>query len=129
MAARNLYTQLTSNASLYSVFPFTLRQHPDPSRAKLGVAELVTNGILEPCPVILEKSPKAVVVRRTVTVFVKEAGEVVVLGGGEGECKVMWVKSERGIKQGGEVEKWVGAEGIKVVEWKRVEGEKMDIEM
>lgn len=77
---------------------------------------------------ILEKSPKAVVVRRTVTVFVKKSGEVIVLGGGEGECKVMWVKSERGMKQGGEVEKWIGAEGVKVVELKRVEGEKMDIE-
>src|SRR5205814_2843619 len=28
-ATRNLFTQLTSNASLYPVFPFTLRQHPN----------------------------------------------------------------------------------------------------
>ena len=129
MAARNLFTQLTSNPSLYSVFPFTLRQHPDPARAKLGIAELVTHGILQPCPIILEKSPKAVVVRRTVTVFVKKSGEVVVLGGGEQECKTMWVRSERGVRQGGELERWVGAQGIKVVELKRVEGEKMEIEV
>lgn len=125
MAARNLFTQLTSNPSLYSVFPFTLRQHPDPSRAKLGVAELVTHGILQPCPVILEKDPKAVVVRRTITVFVKKAGEVVLLGGGETECKVMWVRSERGVRPSGELERWVGAEGVKVVELKSLQAENM----
>ena len=128
MATRNLFTQLTSNPSLYSVFPFTLRQHPDPARAKLGVAELVTHGILQPCPIITEKNAKAVVVRRTVTVFVRKSGEVVVLGGGEQECKTMWVRSERGVKQGGELETWVGAKGIKITELKIVEGEKMVIE-
>ena len=66
--------------------------------------------------------------RRTLTVLVRKSGEVVFLGGGEQECKTMWVRSERGVRPGGELERWVGAEGIKVVELKRVEGEKMEIE-
>src|SRR5262245_58135881 len=97
-ATRALFTQLTSNNSLYSVFPFTLRQPPSPARAKLGVTELVTHGILLPCPVILEKAQSAVVVRRTVTVFIRSANEVVLLGGGEQESKVMWVRSDRSLR-------------------------------
>ena len=128
IATRNLFTQLTSNASLYSVFPFTLRHHPDPSRAKLGVAELVTYGILQPCSVLTEKSQKAVVVRRTITVFVRKRGEILILGGGEQEARVMWVRSEKGVRPGGGLEKAVRGEGIKVIELKRIEGEKMDIE-
>lgn len=69
------------------------------------------------------------VVRRTITIFVRKSGEVVILGGGEQECKTMWVRSERGLRQGGELERWVGAEGIKVVELRRAESEKMEIEL
>ena len=128
MATRNLFSQLTSNPSLYSVFPFTLRQHTQIARARLGVAELVTHGILQPCPVLLEKSPHAVVVRRTVTILVRKQGEIVVLGGGENEVKVMWVRSGKGIQSGGELERAVRGDGVKVVELKRAEEEKMDIE-
>jgi hypothetical protein len=128
IATRNLFTQLTSNASLYSVFPFTLRHHPDLSRAKLGVAELVTHGILQPCPIVIEKSQKAIVVRRTITVFLRKAGEIVILGGGEQEASVMWVKSKKGVRAGGELERAVKGEGVKVIELKRVESEKMDLE-
>jgi metalloprotease ARX1 len=127
-ATRNLFTQLTSDASLYSVFPFTLRQHADPARAKLGVAELVTHGILQPCPILMEKSQKAIVVRRTVTIFIRKRGEALVLGGGEQEARVMWVRSEKGVRVGGELERAIRGEGVKVVELKRVEGEKMDLE-
>ena len=127
-ATRTLFTKLTSDPSMYSVFPFTLRQHPDPARAKLGIAELVTHGILQPYPVLLEKSQNATVVRRTLTMLVRKAGEVVVLGGGEQEVGVMWVKSEKGVRVGGELEKAVKGEGAKVIELRRVEGEKMDLE-
>lgn len=128
MATRALFTQLTSNNLLYSVFPFTLRHHPTLARARLGVAELVTHDVLHPCPVVLEKSHNAVVVRRTVTIFVRKPDELVILGGGEQEAKIMWVRSERGLKAGGELERAVKGEGVKVVELKRVEGEKMEIE-
>jgi metalloprotease ARX1 len=127
-ATRSLFTELTSNASLYSVFPFTLRQHSALSRARLGLAELVTHGILSPCPVIVEKSAKAIVVRRSVTVYVRKRGEIVVLAGGEGEVGRMWVRSERSVRPGGVLEAAVSGEGVKVVELKRVEGEKMEIE-
>jgi hypothetical protein len=127
-ATRTLFTEITSNTSLYSVFPFTFRNHTNLSRAKLGLAELQANWILSPSPVIVEKSPKAIVVRRTVTVLVKKVGEVVILGGGEGESKVMWVKSEKSLRTGGIVEQALTREGVKVVELKRVEGEKMDLE-
>lgn len=127
-STRALFTQLTSDNLLHSVFPFTLRQHPEPSRARLGVAELATHGVLHPCPVIIEKAQNAVVVRRTVTIYVRKAGEVVILGGGEQEAKVMWVRSEKGLKQNSELERAVKGEGIKVVELKRVEGERMEIE-
>ena len=128
MAAKNLFSQLTSNPSLYSVFPFTLRQHPNIQRAKLGVAELVTHGILGPCPVITEKSSKSIVVRRTVTIFVRNSGEVIILGGGEQEVKVMWVKSEKSLRRSGELEKALRGEGVKVIEIKRVEAEKMELD-
>lgn len=127
-ATRTLFTRLTSDPSMYSVFPFTLRQHPDPARAKLGVAELVTHGILQPCPVLLEKSQKAIVVRRTLTVLVRKAREVVVLGGGELEAGIMWVRSEKGVRGGGELERAVRGDGVKVTELRRIEGEKMDLE-
>lgn len=107
---------------MYSVFPFTLRQHPTPARARLGLAELVTHGILQPCPVLVEKSPKAIVVRRTVTILVRKQGEVVVLGGGDSEVPIMWVRSERGVKAGGALEVAVKGEGVKLVELKREEG-------
>jgi hypothetical protein len=94
----------------------------------LGVAELVTHGILHPCPVTTEKSQKAIVVRRTMTVFVRRHGEVVILGGGEGESKVMWVRSEKNLYPEGELEKAVRGEGVKVTELKRVEGEKMELD-
>lgn len=128
VATRALFTQLTSNLSLYSVFPFTLRQHPDPARAKMGVSELITHRVLEPCPVLVEKSQDAIVVRRTVTIFIRKQGEVVILGGGEQEVGVMWVKSEKGLRAGGELEKAVKGDGVKIVELKRVEMEKMDLE-
>lgn len=76
----------------------------------------------------MEKSPKAIVVRRTVTVLVKKVDEVLILGGGEGESKVMWVKSEKSLRPGGIVEQALTREGVKIVELKRVEGEKMDLE-
>ena len=110
------------------MFPFTLRHHADPTRAKLGVAELLAHGILQPSSVIVEKSQKAVVVRRTVTLMVKKTGEVMILGGGEGESKVMWVRSEKSLRSGGMVEQAVMREGVKVVEPKRVGGDKMDLE-
>ena len=94
----------------------------------MGVVELVTHRILEPCPVLVEKSPDAIVVRRTVTIFVRKQGEIVVLGGSEAEAGVMWVRSERGVRAGGDLEKAVKGEGVKIVELKRVEGEKMDLE-
>jgi len=128
MATRALYTQLTSNHLLYSVFPFTLRQHPTPARAKLGVAELVTHGVLHPCPVIVEKMPNAVVVRKTMTIFVRKPGELVIFGGGEQEAKIMWVRTEKALKHGGELERAVRGEGVKVIELKRVEGERMELE-
>jgi methionine aminopeptidase len=128
MATRALFTQLISNSLLYSVFPFTLRQNPDPSRARLGIAELVTRGVLHPCPIIVEKAPNAVVVRRTVTIYVRNQGEVVILGGGDQEAKIMWVRSEKGAKAGSELERAVKSEGVKVVELKKVEGERMEIE-
>ena len=109
------------------MFPFTFRQHPSPARAKLGLAELITHEILKPNPILIEKSPKAVVVRRTVTVFVRKQGEVVVLGGGDGEVGIMWVRSERGIRTGGALEAAVSGEGVKVVELKKDE-EKMVLE-
>ena len=127
-ASRNLFTQLTSNTALYTVFPFTLRQHPDRTRSRLGVAELVTNGILEPRPVVVEKSQKAIVIRRTVTVFIRKLGEVVVFGGGEQEVEVMWVRSEKRIRPLGALEDGVRGAGVKVVELKRAEGDKMDLE-
>ena len=77
---------------------------------------------------VLEKSAQAIVVRRTVTVLVRRQGEVVVLGGGEAEAGVMWVRSERGERKGGELEKAVRGEGVKLIELKRAEGEKMDLE-
>ena len=76
----------------------------------------------------MEKSQKAIVVRRTVTIFVRKRGEVLVLGGGEQEARVMWVRSEKGVRVGGELERAIRGEGVKVVELKRVEGEKMDLE-
>jgi metalloprotease ARX1 len=127
-ATRTLFTRLTSDRSMYSVFPFTLRQHPDPARAKLGVAELVTHGILQPCPVLLEKSQKAIVVRKTVTVYVRKRGDVVVLCGGEQEMGIMWVRSEKGVRPGGPLEMAVKGDGVKITELRRVEGEKMDLE-
>jgi hypothetical protein len=127
-ATRTLFTELTSNHSLYSVFPFTLRNHPDQSRAKLGLAELQAHGILLPSPVVVEKSQKAIVVRRMVTMFVKQVGEVVIFGGGEGESKVMWVRSEKRLRGGGVAEQALTREGVKIVELKRVEGEKMDVD-
>ena len=51
-----------------------------------------------------------------------------VLGGGEQEARVMWVKSEKGIRPGGQLERAVNVEGVKVVELKRVVGEKMETE-
>lgn len=77
---------------------------------------------------IVERSQKAVVVRRTVTLMVKKIGEVVILGGGEGESKVMWVRSEKSLRTGGVVEQAVTREGVKVVEPTRVGGDKMDLE-
>jgi len=127
-ATRQLFTRLTSDPSLYSVFPFTLRQHPHPARAKLGIAELVTYGILQPCPVVLEKSPQAMVVRGRVTLLGRRGGEGGVWGGGGGEAGIMWVRSERGVRKGGELEKAVKGEGVQVIELRRVEGEKMDLE-
>jgi len=127
-ATRTLFTKLTSNPSLYSVFPFTLRQHTDPARAKLGVAELVTHGILQPCPVLVEKSQNAIVVRRTLTMLVRRPGEVVVLGGGEQEVGVVWVKSEKAVRIGGELEKAVKGEDVKVIELRKIDEERMDLE-
>ena len=127
-ATRNLFTQITSNPSLYSVFPFTLRQHPERSRARLGVAELVSAGVLVPSPVIMDKSQNAIVVRRTVTIYVKSSTEVLILGGGEQESNIMWVRSEKSLRPLGELENAVKGIGVKVVELKRVEGEKMEIE-
>ena len=40
----------------------------------------------------------------------------------------MWVRSEKGVRVGGELERAIRGEGVKVVELKRVEGEKMDLE-
>jgi hypothetical protein len=40
----------------------------------------------------------------------------------------MWVRSERGVRKGGELEKAVRGEGVKLIELRRVEGEKMDLE-
>jgi hypothetical protein len=105
-----------------------LRQHPDIARAKLGVAELVTHGILQPYPVLIEKSQKSIVVRRTVTIFVRNRGEVLILGGGEQEARVMWVRSEKNTHTGGQLDLALRTEGVKVVELKKVEGEKMDLE-
>lgn len=113
---------------MYSVFPFTLRHHSEPARARLGVAELVTQNVLQPSPVLMEKDANAVVARRTLTVFVKKPGEVFVFGGGEGESKVMWARSEKSLRPGGELERGVKGEGVKVVELKRMEEEKMDVE-
>ena len=110
------------------MFPFTLRYHADPTRAKLGLAELLAHGILQPSSVIVEKSQKAVVIRRTVTIMVKKVGEVMILGGGEGESKVMWVRSEKSLRRGGMVEQAITRDGVKVAELKRVEGDKMDLE-
>jgi hypothetical protein len=124
-AARALYTHLTSNRAIYSVFPCTLRGHPEVARARLGLAELVAHGILQPCPVLVEKSAKAIVVRRTVTVFIRKQGEVIVLGGGDSEVGVMWVKSERGMRAGGILETSL-QEPTKVIELKREE--KMDLD-
>jgi hypothetical protein len=127
MATRALFTQLTSSMSLYSVFPFTLRQNPTPARARLGLAELVTHRILQPCAPLVEQSPSAIVVRRTVTVFVRKQGEVVILGGGDSEVEVMWVRSEKGMRVGGVLEAATKGEGVKVVQLKK-EGEKMDLD-
>jgi hypothetical protein len=63
-----------------------------------------------------------------VTVLVKKVGEVVILGGGEGESRVMWVKSEKSLRADGVVQQALTRDGVKVVELKRVEGEKMDLE-
>jgi hypothetical protein len=94
----------------------------------MGVSELITHRVLEPCPVLIEKSQDAIVVRRTVTIFIRKQGEIVILGGGEQEVGVMWVKSEKGLRAGGELEKAVKGDGVKIVELKRVEMEKMDLE-
>ena len=118
---------MTSTHSLYSVFPFTLRHHPDISRARLGIAELVTHGVLYPSPVVVEKSKKAIVVRRTVTVYVRKEGDIVILGGGEQEASIMWVRSDKSMRNGGQLESAVKGEGIKVVELKRKD-ERMEIE-
>ena len=129
MATRGLFNQLTSNNLLYSVFPFTLRQNPTLPRARLGVAELVTHGVLQPCPVVLEKAPNAIVVRRTVTLFVRKQGEIIIFGGGENEGKIMWVRTERSVHPGGELDRAVRYQGIKVMELKKMDSEQvMDIE-
>jgi hypothetical protein len=86
------------------------------------------HGILHPSPVQVEKSTKAVVVRRTVTVLVRKVGDLLVLGGGEGESKIMWVRSDKSLRSGGVVEQACTREGVKVVELKRVEEDKMDLE-
>ena len=127
-AARTLFTQLTCDNLLYSVFPFTLRQNPSIGRARLGVAELVTHDVLHPCPIIVEKASDVVVVRKTVTIYVRKAGEVVILGGGEQEAKIMWVRSDKSLKVGSALERAVRGEGVKVIELKRVEGERMLLE-
>jgi hypothetical protein len=131
-SSRSLFTDLTSNRHLYSVFPLTLRHHPNPPRAKLGVAELVSLGVLYPYPVLVDRTKAAQVVRRTVTVAVKTVGqgvgEVLVLGGGETEWKVVWVRSDKSVQKGGEIERACFGGGTKVVELKRVEHvERMDM--
>jgi hypothetical protein len=109
------------------VFPFTLRQNPSPARARLGLTELVTHRILQPCAPLVEKSPTAIVVRHTLTVFVRNQGEVVILGGRDAEAEVMWVRSEKGVRAGGVLEAAIKGDGVKVVQLKK-DGEKMDLD-
>jgi hypothetical protein len=76
----------------------------------------------------MEKSQSAIVLRRTVTLFIRKKGEVVILGGGEGECRVMWVKSEKSVRSGGNLDQAVRGGDVRLVELKRADGDKMELE-
>ena len=76
---------------------------------------------------VVEKANKAIVVRRTVTLYVRKEGDIVILGGGEQESPVMWVRSEKSIRGDGQLESALKGEGTKVVELKR-KGDRMEME-